>query len=170
MSHLFDKHIVPEFSAQLQAAVERALGPSVADVLSTPGLEDILARTVESDVQRFAETELGVPPILRFPDEFAFFDDFLRPAYETGGASQGRGWCARWWEHRSVRFRVRSMWSAYESLARKDPATCDETFLRTIGDHHMPLLTGERSPMYACQTFHQPSKPLKSDPVEGDLA
>lgn len=168
MSHLFDKPIVTAFGEALKDAAETALPDAVQDVLATPGLRDIIARTVERDVEQFAQTELGVPPALRFPDEFAFFDDYLRPAYESGGASQARGWCARWWAHRSVRFRVRSMWQAYEALARREPAACDEVFLRTVGDHHMPMLMGERSPMYACQTSHQPSKPLKSDPVEGD--
>lgn len=168
MSHLFDKKIVEAFGETLTAVTKEALPAAVEDVLATPGLTGHLARTVEREVQRFAETELGVPPLLRFLDEFAFFDDYLRPAYESGGASQARGWCSRWWEHRSARFRVRSMWQAYEALARKDPATCDEVFLRTVADHHMALLMGERSPMYACQSSHQPSKPLKSDPVEGD--
>lgn len=167
MSHLFDKKIVEAFGETLTAVTKGALPAAVEDVLATPGLTGHLARAVEREVQRFAEAELGVPPILRFTDEFAFFEDYLRVAYETGGASQGKGWCARWWEHPAARFRIRSMWQVYESLARKDPASCDEVFLRTIGDHHMALLMSERSPMYACQTVHQPSKPLKSDPVEG---
>ena len=164
MSHLFDKKIVEAFGETLTTVTKEALPAAVEDVLATPGLTGHLARTVEREVQRFAETELGVPPILRFTDEFAFFDDYLRLAYESTGMSQK--WCSRWWAHRSVRCRIRSMWLAYESLARRDPATCDEVFLRTIGDHHMPLLTGERSPMVACTSGHQPGKPLKSDPIE----
>lgn len=164
MSHLFDKKLVEAFGETLTAVTKEALPAAVEDVLATPGLTGHLARTVEREVQRFAETELGVPPILRFTDEFAFFDDYLRLAYESTVMSQK--WCSRWWAHRSVRFRVRSMWLAYESLARRDPAICDEVFLRTIGDHHMPMLTGERSPMVACTSSHQPGKPLKSDPIE----
>lgn len=164
MSHLFDKSIVKAFSETLEAVAEGALPAAVADVLATPQLGDHLARTIERDVQLFAETELGVPPSLRFTDEFAFFDDYIRLAYESTGMSQK--WCPRWWAHGSVRFRIRSMWLAYESLARRDPATCDEIFLRTIGDHHMSLLTGERSPMIACSSAHQPGKPLRSEPIE----
>lgn len=168
MSDLFDKLIVNALAEVIKDAADAALEPATEDVLATPGLSDYLARTIERDVERFAETQLGVPPALTFPDEFAFFDDYLRPAYESGGQSQARGWCPRWWEHQSARFRIRSMWQSYEALARKEPSMVDEVFLRTIGDHHMPLLMGERSPMNACQTSHQPSKPLKSDPVEGD--
>lgn len=169
MSHLFDKHIVEAFKTTLQTATDRALERSVANVLATPGLDKILDLTIERSVGEFAQAELGVPPLLRFPDEFAFFEGYLRLAYESGGASQARGWCSRWWEHRSARFRIRSMWQAYETLAGKDLATCDEVFLRTVGDYHMTLLMGEKSPMYACQSNHQPSKPLKSDPIETNL-
>ncbi|AEF42699.1 DUF4913 domain-containing protein [Hoyosella subflava] len=165
MSHLFDETIVKAFSATISEVAKTALPAAVQDVLATPRLSDHLARTIEREVEQFAETELGVPPSLRFTDEFAFFDDYLRYAYESTGMSQK--WCSRWWAHGSVRFRIRSMWLAYEALARKEPATCDELFLRTIGDHHMTLLTGEGSPMRACDTNHQPGKPLKSDPVEG---
>ncbi|MCT2107909.1 MULTISPECIES: DUF4913 domain-containing protein [Dietzia] len=167
MSHLFDKRIVEAFGPLLGEVATEALPAAVKDALATPGLGDYLARTIEKDVETFAHDELGLPRPLRFSDEFAFFDDYLRIAYEAGGMSQGKGWCARWWDHRSARFRVRAMWQAYEALAVRDPATCDEVFLRTVGDHHMALLMGERSPMYACQTSHQPSKPLKSEPVEG---
>lgn len=165
MSHLFDEVIVKAFGSAIKEAADAALPSTVENVLARPELSDHLARTIERDVDHFAESELGVPPSLRFTDEFAFFDDYLRYAYESTGMSQK--WCPRWWAHGSVRFRIRSMWLAYEALARKDPATCDEVFLRSIGDHHMPLLTGERSPMLACSTSHQPGKPLKSDPVEG---
>lgn len=164
MSHLFDKKILEAFAETLTEVSAKALPAAVDDVLATPGLSNQLARTIEREVQLFAETELGVPPSLRFTDEFAFFDDYLRLAYESTGMSQK--WCPRWWAHGSVRFRIRSMWLAYESLARRDPATCDEVFLRTIGDHHMPLLTGERSPMVACSASHQPGKPLRSAPIE----
>lgn len=164
MSHLFDKKIFEAFAETLTEVSAKALPAAVDDVLATPGLSNQLARTIEREVQLFAETELGVPPSLRFTDEFAFFDDYLRLAYESTGMSQK--WCPRWWAHGSVRFRIRSMWLAYESLARHDPATCDEVFLRTIGDHHMPLLTGERSPMVACSASHQPGKPLRSAPIE----
>ncbi|MDZ4235893.1 MAG: hypothetical protein U1C73_19510, partial [Dietzia sp.] len=82
MSHLFDKLIVKAFSETLEAVAEGALPAAVADVLATPQLGDHLARTIERDVQLFAETELGVPPSVRFTDEFAFFDDYLRLAYE----------------------------------------------------------------------------------------
>lgn len=165
MSHLFDKKIVEAFAETLTGVSGEALPAAVDDVLATPRLRDHLARTIERDVQLFAENELGVPPTLRFTDEFAFFDDYLSLAYESTGMSQK--WCPRWWAHGSVRFRIRSMWLAYESLLRRDPATCDEVFLRTIGDHHMPLLTGERSPMVACSAAHQPGKPLRSAPIDG---
>ena len=167
MSDLFTKLIINAFGKAIQEPSEEAITNSVEDVLATPGLSECISRAVERQVQQFAETELGVPPMLRFTDEFEFFDDYLRPAYETGGASQDKGWCGRWWEHPSARFRIRSMWQAYELLARKDPASCDEVFLRTIGDHHMDRLTGDRSPMFACQTAHQPSKQLKSEPTDG---
>ena len=164
MSNLFDKKIVQAFTETLTEVSTEALPAAVQDVLATPGLGNHLARTIERDVQLFAETEMGVPPKLRFTDEFAFFDDYLRLAYESTGMSQK--WCPRWWAHGSVRFRIRSMWLSYESLLRRDPATCDEVFLRAIGDHHMPILTGERSPMVACSAAHQPGKPLRSDPIE----
>lgn len=166
MSRLFDKPLAELFGRAIGSTVERSLRPAVEAALARPGLTEAVERTIEREVDLFAETQLGLPPRLRFTDEFAFFDDYLRPAYETGGTSQDRGWCGHWWAHPSVRFRVRSMWLAYEALARQAPATCDETFLRTIGDHHMPLLTGDRSPMFACATAHQPSKRLKSEPIE----
>ncbi|WP_193746871.1 hypothetical protein, partial [Dietzia sp. UCD-THP] len=92
MSHLFDKKLVEAFGETLTTVTKEALPAAVEDVLATPGLTGHLARTVEREVQRFAETELGVPPILRFTDEFAFFDDYLRLAYESTGMSQK--WCS----------------------------------------------------------------------------
>ncbi|HMT51562.1 MAG TPA: DUF4913 domain-containing protein, partial [Dietzia sp.] len=108
MSHLFDKKIFEAFAETLTEVSAKALPAAVGDVLATPGLSNQLARTIEREVQLFAESQLGVPPSLRFTDEFAFFDDYLRLAYESTGMSQK--WCPRWWAHGSVRFRIRSMW------------------------------------------------------------
>jgi hypothetical protein len=170
MSKLFGQPISQGFAKTLDQVAAPTIKKAVEKVLARQGTLEQIAATAERAVEQFSHDELGVPRELRYADEFAFFDDYLRLAYETGGMSQGRGWCSNWWQHRSARFRVRSMWQAYEALAVKDPATCDEVFLRTIGDHHMGLLMGERSPMYACQTVHQPSKPLESTPIEKEAA
>lgn len=170
MSKLFGQPISQGFAKTLDQVAAPAIKKAVEKILARQGTIEQIATTAELAVEQFAHDELGIPRELRYVDEFAFFDDYLRLAYETGGMSQGRGWCSHWWQHRSARFRVRSMWQAYEALAVKDPAKCDEVFLRTIGDHHMDRLMGERSPMYACQTVHQPSKPLESAPIEEDAA
>lgn len=170
MSKLFGQAIAQGFAKTLDQVAGETIKNAVEKILSRQGTLEQIAATAERAVEQFSHDELGIPRKLRYADEFAFFDDYLRLAYETGGMSQGKGWCSHWWKHRSARFRVRSMWQAYEALAVKDPAECDEVFLRTIGDHHMGLLMGERSPMYACQTVHQPSKPLESAPIEEDAA
>lgn len=169
-NRLFEKTIGQAFSKTLKEVADEAIEKAVDKLIARKGTLEQIAATAERSVDEFSHELLGIPRELRYADEFAFFDDYLRLAYETGGMSQGRGWCSHWWRHRSARFRIRSMWQAYEALAVKDPASCDEVFLRTIGDHHMGLLMGERSPMYACQTVHQPSKPLESAPIEKDVA
>lgn len=170
MSKLFEKAIAEAFTKILDQVTGETIKNAVETIAAREGNLEQIEATAERSVERFSHDHLGIPRQLQYSDEFAFFDDYLRLAYETGGMSQGRGWCSHWWQHRSARFRVRSMWRAYEALAVKDPATCDEVFLRTVGDHHMDLLMGERSPMYACQTVHQPSKPLDSAPIEEDAA
>ena len=84
MSHLFDKSIVEAFSKTIGGVAKNALPAAVQDTLAIPGLDDYIARTIEKDVETFAHAELGVPRPLRFSDEFAFFDDYLRLAYEGG--------------------------------------------------------------------------------------
>lgn len=166
MSETFVDTIFDAFADTLKDGSKAAVPAAAETVLATPGLEKYLAEHIERAVARFAEDEMGVPPALRFGDEFEFFDKYLTPAYETGGASQSKGWCARWFEHRSVRVRIRAMWQHYEVLARTDPGNCDERFLREVGDHHMDRLTSERSPMNACQIKHQPSKTLQTTPAD----
>lgn len=166
MPSLFAKGLETRFTelidvgnAQIVSAVEK--------VGEVPGVGQLVRRTAERAVERFAAEELGVAPPLRFPDEYAFFDDYLRPAYETGGMSQDQGWCERWWAHQSVVLRVRAMWRSYEHRAQTAPATCDEEFLRLVGDYHMRFLMGRESPMLQCSPRnHKASEPLKSAPLD----
>lgn|SRR5699024_10711691 len=137
---------------------------AVEHLVESEDFEDNLARRAREAVAQFAVAELGAPAQLRFLDEFEFFDDYLSPAYQVGGFN-ARGWCAHWWDHPSARFRIRAMWTAYESLARRSPGTVDEEFLRFIGDHHMRVLLGDDSPMVGCQVQHKPSTPLESAPI-----
>lgn len=166
MSKALDEVIVKAFAPVMAAVAESAVPDAARTAMSTPGMKTLLTKKIEHEVRRFAEDEMGLPPQLRYSDEFEFFDKYLTPAYETGGASQSKGWCARWFEHRSVRVRIRAMWQRYEVLARTDPGSCDERFLRDVGDHHMDRLTSERSPMTACQVRHQPSKILPTAPID----
>lgn len=166
MSKALDEIILKAFSPALASVAEHAVPAAAKRALATKGMQDLLTAKIEHEVRRFAENEMGVPPKLAYADEFEFFDKYLTPAYETGGASQEMGWCAQWFEHRSVRVRIRAMWQRYEVLARTDPGSCDEKFLREVGDHHMDRLIGERSPMFACHVKHQPSKILKTAAIE----
>lgn len=166
MSKAWDEVILKAFGPVVESVAEAAVPGAARRATATPGLRALITEKIGHEVRRFAEDELGVPPELRYADEFEFFDKYLTPAYETGGASQSKGWCARWFEHRSVRLRIRAMWQRYEVLARTDPGSCDERFLRDVGDHHMDRLTGERSPMSACLVRHQPSKILPTAPVD----
>lgn len=144
-----------------------AIEQAVENLVESAEFEANLDRRAREAVAQFAIAELGAPAQLRFLDEFDFFDGYLSPAYEVGGFN-ARGWCARWWDHPSARFRIRAMWTAYESLARRSPGTVDEEFLRTIGDHHMRVLLGDNSPMVGCQMQHKPSTPLESAPIPVD--
>jgi len=163
---VFHNDIRAEFDSHLADALEESLPDAVDEVVQTDGFDSCVDRSLRQEVRRFAEREFGLPAELLFEDEFDFFDRYLRQAYEVGSGNQRRGWCSRWWDHTSVRFRISSMWRAYEVMARENPATCDERFLREVGDHHMPFLLGERSPMAGCSSGHTPSQKLKSDPVE----
>ena len=162
----FDRDIKDEFDRHLGEVIEESLPELVAEIAAGDGFDAAVDRCVRTEVRRFAEREYGLPAELEYTDEFDFFDRYLRRAYEVGSGSQRRGWCGRWWDHASVRFRIASMWQAYEVMARENPATCDERFLREVGDHHMTVLLGDRSPMLACQTRHTPSEQLRSDPIE----
>lgn len=166
MSKTLKDTIIEAFGPTLASVAESVVPEATRRAMAEPGMKALLTQKIEHEVLRFAENEMGVPPKLIFADEFAFFDKFLTPAYETGGASQAKGWCDRWFEHRSVRVRIRAMWQRYEALARTEPGTCDERFLRDMGDHHMDRLTGEQSPMFACQVKHQPSRILPTAPVD----
>lgn len=158
-----NKKIIEATSDHLDVANDE-IAQLVDQLVDSDHFENNLKRRVTEVFTQYAVEELGTPATLRFGDEFAFFDDYLSLAYQVGGFS-ARGWCARWWAHPSARFRIRAMWTAFEALAHKVPATCDEEFLRTIGDHHMRVLLGEESPMVSCNRDHQPSTPLKSEPI-----
>lgn len=157
---LLDNKISEALNDNLDVA-DLEIESAIADLANSSDFEDNLARRARDAVAQFAIAELGAPAPLRFVDEFDFFDDYLSPAYEVGGVGD-RGWCSHWWEHPSARFRIRAMWTAYEALRHRAPATVDEEFLRTIGDHHMRVLLGDASPMIGCQVTHKPSTPLES--------
>lgn len=140
---------------------------AVENLVESEEFEDNLARRAREAVAQFAVEELGAPAQLRYLDEFEFFDEYLSVAYQVGGFN-ARGWCAHWWDHPSARFRIRAMWTAYEALAWRAPATVDEEFLRTVGDHHMQVLLGDASPMQGCQVNHKASIPLESAPIPVD--
>ena len=166
MSDALEDLISKAFSATLVSAAEAVLPDISKNIITTKGMKAALTAKIEHDARRFAENEMGLKPTLIYQSEIEFFDKYLAPRYETDGASQAKGWCAKWSEHQSVRKRIHAMWHRYEVLARTDPGNCDETFLRTVGDHHMDRLTGERSPMAACLIKHKPSEKLESTAVE----
>lgn len=161
----FEEGIARGFAEFIQGAQE-VLTDAVSDLAETEGFDDRLAAAAYREAVRYAEDEFGHPPELHFGDEFDFFDEYLRTAYQVGGGSQDAGWCRYWWDHPAALMRIRAMWHAYEVRYRNSPADCDETFLREVGDHHMGLLMGEKSPMKACQTGHKPSRQLKSAPID----
>lgn len=166
MSKALRDIILKSFNPALSSVAEAVLPDITRRYARSPGMQADLTAKIERDVRRFAEDEMGLAPKLVYKDEIEFFDKYLAPRYETGGASQAKGWCEKWSEHKSVRSRIRAMWQRYEVLARTDPGSCDEKFFREVGDHHMDRLTGERSPMFACHIKHQESKQLKSAVVE----
>lgn len=170
MSKALRDIILKSFNPALSSVAEAVLPDITRRVVTAQGTKAALTAKIEHDVRRFAEDEMGLAPELIYQTEIEFFDQYLTPRYETGGASQAKGWCEKWSEHKSVRSRIRAMWQRYEVLARTDPGSCDEKFLREVGDHHMDRLTGERSPMFACQIKHQESKRLRSTAVEDTTA
>lgn len=162
---IFDEAIAAGFANAVHRAADTVVEASL-DIEEREDFDAKMHAAALAAVNRWAEDHLGQTPELRYRDEFEFFDDYLRMAYQVSGASQDRGWCGRWWGHPSALFRVRAMWQAYEVRARSSPADCDEYFLRYIGDHHMRFLLGEQSPMRACQTDHQASRELASEPID----
>lgn len=149
------KLMVAKLTASAESAIEKVCDQPVVDV----AVERMAALTAE----RFGVEVLGIPAKRRYPTVYDFFDDYLRPAYEVASMSQKQAWCARWWAHRAVVFRVTAMWRAYEHLALTDPLRADEQFLRFVGDHHMRVLLGEDSPMKGCKSGHQRSGILSSE-------
>ena len=133
-----------------------------------PGLQSGLERTAARQGELFAASELGLPPKLRYPTVYDFFDDYLQSAYELSHQEQRSRWCAKWWDHRAALVRVTAMWRGYEHLRLTDPMCADEQFLRFIGDHHMRYLTSEQSPMQDCVNGHKNIRPIPSTPMEAD--
>lgn len=160
--------LISEFPDALEAKMRAIAGAEISEIQDHPDLDDALLRISRRKAEQFAAETMGLAPQRKFPTVYDFFDDYLRPAYQVQDTSQINAWCGRWWDHPSVLFRVNAMWRAYEYQALTDPARADETFLRSIGDHHMRFLLGETSPMTNCKSHHSSSQNLDSDPMEDD--
>jgi len=61
-----------------------------------------------------------------------------------------RRWCAQWWRHPSVVFRLEGLWRAFEHL-RLDATTGMSVFLRDHADPHMAVITSADGPLARCK-------------------
>lgn len=162
----WDELLKGQISVESQAKIKAIAEHEMATIQDHPRFDEAVMRLGRRKAELFAAEQFGIAPTRIYPTVYDFFDDYLRPAYQVQDTNQTNAWCGHWWDHRSVLHRVTAMWRAYEYLALTDPARADEVFLRSMGDHHMQFLLGERSPMVNCRSQHSASLNLDSDPRE----
>ncbi len=87
----------------------------------------------------------------RYPDVFAFVDEYLVHVYarQTSGASSTVRWCPSWHRHSEAVARLTALWRAFEAL-RTDPGTGASVWWLEHADPMMRALTAHDGPFKNC--------------------
>ncbi len=120
------------------------------------------------DADRRSADDIGVDPLARYPDLYAWVTQWLLPVYRRSVSRDDVTWCAQWWQHHEAVVRLSALWRAWLA-AHSDDGAAMSAWWAYHADHHLPIILSAQGPLKGCtpeRHSDRPTEQLPSTPPE----